>query len=205
MAWLCSGSIDCSSDLSQLPVESPRTCPTLSFLLYLPSTSSHSRSLAITYAVWSVFVNRGGAGFKNVFLYRLNMFCWTLRRVSLSSESAGRATFTLTSCSARRNVIYIGFKCLSAINILFQRTFAPSQDCSWKYPDYSEIYATWKDYSLPEPAVKTWHINANAVLLRELKYQHNFSRSSVYTASCCCARVSITGDAVAIRYTLSAQ
>lgn len=58
----------------------------------------------------------------------------------------------------------------------------------------TEICASWNDYSRPDVAVTTRRINANSVQLVKLRYQCNFSRSSICTASCYPARVSITSD-----------
>lgn len=58
----------------------------------------------------------------------------------------------------------------------------------------TEICASWNDYSRLDVAVTTRRINANSVQLVKLRYQCNFSRSSICTASCYPARVSITSD-----------
>lgn len=58
----------------------------------------------------------------------------------------------------------------------------------------TEICASWNDYSRLDVAVTTRRINANSVQLVKLRYQRNFSRSSICTASCYPARVSITSD-----------
>ena len=144
-------------DRSSDPAVSLCTCPTLSRLLYLPSTS-HSLLLTLPHIRTTCLCPSSEPLIYNFAKIEESppaqvehVLPWTLRGdIKQLDPPQSFFVFWMSRLnhfhfnSAWRNVIMIGVQVWSKYSL--------SQD---NYPDHSEIYATWKDDSLPDTAVRT--------------------------------------------------